>query len=225
MPIVFRTKEWLSLPQLVDAWGSELAKVGEEPNRSQKALEHVLLEDIINGRLDHGGPLHDGRKRGLYLEFGGRPHFVDGHEIQTLMGDPSFSSHRILIMKEAILDFAKRREIPPPSWWTDGTGVSTDADVTTKGAHSIAGSPTLTQTHSARLRGRKAKKLDQVKGAMREDIRRGQKTPDGLRDMLEKELAAGYGVSRETARKARDAVLSEISPEGPKRPQGGAGSK
>jgi hypothetical protein len=48
VPIVFRTKEWLSLPQLVDAWGSELAKVGEEPNRSQKALEHVLLEDIIN---------------------------------------------------------------------------------------------------------------------------------------------------------------------------------
>ena len=163
MPIVFRTKEWLSLPQLVDAWGSELAKVGEEPNRSQKALEHVLLEDIINGRLDHGGPLHDGRKRGLYLEFGGRPHFVDGYEIHTLMADPSFTLHRILIMKEAVLDFAKRREIPPPSWWTDRTSVSIDAGVTTNGTHSIAGSPTLTQTHSARLRGRKAKKLNQVK--------------------------------------------------------------
>ena len=225
MPIVFRTKEWLSLSQLVDAWGSELAKVGEEPNRSQKALEHVLLEDIINGRLDHRGPLHDGRKRGLYLEFGGRPHFVDGYEIHALMADPSFTLHRILIMKEAVLDFAKRREIRPPSWWTDRTSVSTDAGVTTNGTHSIAGSPALTQTHSARLRGRKAKKLNQVKAAMTADIRRGQKTADGLRDMLEKELAAGYGVSRETARKARDAVLSEISPEGPKRPQGGAGRK
>jgi len=225
VPIVFRTKEWLSLPQLVDAWGSELAKVGEEPNRSQKALEHVLLEDIINGRLDHGGPLHDGRKRGLYLEFGGRPHFVDGHEIQTLMGDPSFSSHRILIMKEAVLDFAQRREIPPPSWWTDRTSVSTDAGVTTNGAHSIAASPTAAPTYSARRLGRRPKKLDQVKEAMREHIRLGQKTADSLRDMLEKELAAGYGVSRETARKARDAVLSEISPEGPKRPQGGAGRK
>jgi hypothetical protein len=96
--IVFRTKEWLSLPQLVDAWEFELARVGEKPNR-QKALEHVLLEDIINGRLDHGGPLHDGRKRGLYLEFGVRPHFVDGREIHALMADPSFSLHRILIMK------------------------------------------------------------------------------------------------------------------------------
>jgi Bacterial regulatory proteins, gntR family len=210
VPIVFRTKEWLSLAQLVDAWGSELATVGEEPNRSQKALEHVLLEDIINGRLDHGGPLHDGRKRGLYLEFGGRPHFVDGYEICTVMADPSFTLHRILIMKEAVLDFAKRREIPPPSWWTDRTSVSTDAGVTTNGPHSIAASPIPTQKHSARLRGRKAKKLNQVKAAMSEDIRRGRKTPNDLREMLEKDLAASYGVSRETARKARDVVLSEM---------------
>jgi hypothetical protein len=135
--IVFRTKEWLSLPQLVDAWGLELAKVGEEPNRSQKALEHVLLEDIINGRLDQTGPLQDGRMLGLRLEFGGRAYFVEGHEIRTLMADPLFSLHRIVIMKEAVLGFAKRREIPPPSWWTDGTSVSTDAGVTTRGTHSI----------------------------------------------------------------------------------------
>jgi hypothetical protein len=141
------------------------------------------------------------------------------------MGDPSFSSHRILIMKEAVLDFAQRREIPPPSWWTDRTSVSTDAGVTTNGAHSIAASPTAAPTYSARRLGRRPKKLDQVKEAMREHIRLGQKTADSLRDMLEKELAAGYGVSRETARKARDAVLSEISPEGPKRPQGSAGCK
>ena len=219
MTIVFRTKGWLTLPQLVDAWGSELAKVGEEPNRSQKALEHVLLEDIINGRLDHTGPLQDGRKRGLHLEFGGRAYFVEGHEIRTLMAsDPWFSLHRIVIMKEAVLDFAKRREIPPPSWWTDGTSVSTDAGVTTTGTHSIAASPIPVPAHSARPRGRRSKKLDQVKEAMREAIRLGQKTPDGLRDMLEKDLAAGYGVSRDTARRARDAVLSEM-------PTGAAGRR
>jgi hypothetical protein len=210
VPIVFRTKEWLSLPQLVDAWGPELAKVGEEPNRSQTALEHVLLEDIINGRLDYTGQLEAGRKRGLHLEFGGRAHFVEGHEIRTLMADPSFSLHRILIMREAVLDFAARREIPPPSWWTDGNSISPDAGVTTKGAPSIPASPMQAPTHSARPRGRRPKKLDQAKEAMREDIQFGQKTPDGLRDMPEKELAAGYGVSRETARRARDAVLSEM---------------
>ena len=139
------------------------------------------------------------------------------------MADPSFSLHRILIMKEAILDFAKRRGIPPPSWWTDPTSVSTDARVTTKGAHSIAASPTAAPTHSARPLGRRPKKLDQVKEAMREDIRLGRKTPDGLRDMLEKELAAGYGVSRDTARKARDAVLSEMLIEAQARPPGRTG--
>ena len=84
MPIVFRTKEWLSLAQLVDAWGSELATAGEEPSRSQTALQHVLLEDIINGRLDHTGTLQDGRKPGLHLEFRGRAYFIEGHEIHTL---------------------------------------------------------------------------------------------------------------------------------------------
>jgi hypothetical protein len=157
----------------VDAWGSELAKVGEEPNRSQNALQHVLLEDIINGRLDHTGPLQDGRKLGLHLEFGGRAYFAEGHEIRTLMADPSFSLHRILIMKEAVLDFAKRREIPPPSWWTDGTSVSTDAGVTTRGTHSIAASPIPALTHSARPRGRRSKKLDQVKEAMSRQLIHG----------------------------------------------------
>jgi len=134
------------------------------------------------------------------------------------MADPSFSLHRILTMKEAVLDFAKRREIPSPSWWTDGTSVSPDAGVTTKGAHSIAASPIPAPTHSARPRGRRPKKLDQVKAAMREDIRHGQKTPDGLKNMLEKDLATGYAVSRDTARRARDAVLSEM-------PTGAAGRR
>jgi hypothetical protein len=33
-------------------------------------------------------------------------------------GSFSFVSSRILIMKEAVLDFARRHELPPPSWWT-----------------------------------------------------------------------------------------------------------
>jgi hypothetical protein len=90
--------------------------------------------------------------------------------------------------------------------------------VTMKGSPSIAASPIQAPTHSARLRGRKAKKLDQVKETMREDVRLGRETPDGLRNMLEKDLAAKYGVSRDTARKARDAVLSEL-------PTGAAGRR
>ena len=112
----------------------------------------------------------------------------------------------------AVLDFAKRRELPPPSWWTDDTDMPADAGVTVKEAHSVAASPTPARTQLARPRGRKPKKLARVKEAMMEDIRRGRQSPNGLKNMLEKDLVASYGVSRDTARKARDAVLSEMPP-------------
>jgi DNA-binding GntR family transcriptional regulator len=60
-----------------------------------------------------------------------------------------------------------------------------------------------------RPRGAKPKKLEQVKEAMRNDIRQGRRTVAELSNMREKVLAAEYGVSRDTARKARKA-LSEF---------------
>jgi hypothetical protein len=61
-----------------------------------------------------------------------------------------------------------------------------------------------------RPRGPKPTKLEQTKEKMRRDIHEGRETADTLKNMLEKNLASGYGVSRDTARKARKAVLSEI---------------
>ena len=46
---------------------------------------------------------------------------------------------------------------------------------------------------------------------MRNDIQQGQRTVAELESMLEKNLATNYGVSRDTARKARKAVLSEFA--------------
>jgi DNA-binding GntR family transcriptional regulator len=57
-----------------------------------------------------------------------------------------------------------------------------------------------------RPRGAKPKKLEQVKEAMRKDIRQGRHTLAQLSNMREKDLAAEYRVSRDTARKARKAV-------------------
>ena len=45
---------------------------------------------------------------------------------------------------------------------------------------------------------------------MRSDIKSGRRTVESLRDMLEKDLEKNYEVSRDTARKARTAVLSEF---------------
>jgi hypothetical protein len=224
MSILFRNQKCLTIFRLTRAWGSELAEGGGEPEQHVHDLTDILMQDIVNGHLDDSGPFWDDRRLGVGCireDYKVAP--IEGSRLREL-AKSELTLHYVVVTKEAVLDFASRHEIPPPSWWTELTSVSTDAGVTTNGAHSIAASP-ATPTRSARRRGPKAKKLNQVKAAMSEDIRRGLKTPDELREMLEKDLVAGYGVSRETARKARDAVLSEISPEGPKRPQGGAGSK
>jgi 7-cyano-7-deazaguanine synthase in queuosine biosynthesis len=61
-----------------------------------------------------------------------------------------------------------------------------------------------------RRRGKPPVKLEAAKKAMRSDLDSGRQTSEGLRAMLEKNLANAYSVSRDTARRARAAVLSEF---------------
>ena len=214
MSVLFRKERWLTVAQLTRAWGRELANPGEADQYIQD-LVHILLTDISNGRLDDSGPLREDQRSGLRLITPeNKAGIVKGHHVRDLLrtSQISWASDHIVVMKEAVLNFAKRRELPPPSWWTDDTDMPADAGVTVKDAHSVAASPTPARTHLARPRGRKPKKLARVKEAMMEDIRLGRQTPNGLKNMLEKDLVAGYGVSRDTARKARDAVLSEMLP-------------
>jgi hypothetical protein len=211
MSILFRRQGSLTIAQLTRAWGYELAAT-EDPNQVVEDFRHVLLIDIVNGRLDGSGPLRDGRRLGLrVITAENKAGFIEGHQLRGLL-DPHLISwilHHILVMKEAVLDFATRHELPVPSWWIDGTSSSTGASISSKGAHPIAACPTPTPVHVARLRGRRPKKLGQVIEAISEDIRQGRLTKDALTNTLEKNLAAKYGVSRDTARKARDAVLSQ----------------
>jgi hypothetical protein len=65
-------------------------------------------------------------------------------------------------------------------------------------------------TKPIRGRGRRLIKRERVMEAMRNDIQQGRVTQDQLRDMLEKNLSDRYKVSRDTARKARQVVLSII---------------
>jgi hypothetical protein len=60
-----------------------------------------------------------------------------------------------------------------------------------------------------RRRGARPLKFEQTKEAMRKDIQQGLFTAAYLENMREKDLEAKYRVSRDTARKARKAVLSE----------------
>jgi hypothetical protein len=63
----------------------------------------------------------------------------------------------------------------------------------------------------ARRRGARPQKFEQARDAMRNDIQHGRHTVADLENMLEKNLATNYGVSRDTARKARKAVLLELN--------------
>jgi hypothetical protein len=63
-------------------------------------------------------------------------------------------------------------------------------------------------TKSIRRRGRRPRARQRVMDEMRNDIQQGRITQDQLRDMLEKNMSDRYKVSRDTARKARQAVLS-----------------
>ena len=71
-------------------------------------------------------------------------------------------------------------------------------------------SPQQAAAGPARPRGRRPARLERTKAAMRSDIQQGRYTVSVLREMLETTLATTYGVSRDTARKARNAVLLEL---------------
>jgi hypothetical protein len=68
----------------------------------------------------------------------------------------------------------------------------------------------LKPTTVVRKRGPKPLKREATKREMRDDIAAGRSTEMQLRDMKEAALASTYRVNRDTARKARDAVLSEF---------------
>src|SRR5690348_17301404 len=119
MSKLFRTKEALTLAQLARAWGSGLVESGRDPKQCEHDLIHLLQEDIINGRLDDSGPLCNGARLGLRcIRPDNKAGFVEGRQLLQLLGPgKAWVLDYILIMKEAVLDFAKRHELVPPSWW------------------------------------------------------------------------------------------------------------
>jgi len=212
MSLLYRVQPWLTVAQLVPAWARELAEATPSACGSQidSDLRRYLYEDAVNGILDAAGPLRSGRRLGLAIIGPGddQAHYVEGRLLGCVLirqgktRSPFFSlPDRILITKEAVLYFARSRELPPPSWWAETANVSKErpGDTGAKGA-----------AKGRKKRGRKPIKLERVKEAMRRDIREGRQTASGLDGMLQKRLAVTYGVSRDTACNALAAVLLEF---------------
>jgi hypothetical protein len=120
MSKLFRTKDCLTIAQLTGAWSPELVEGGEDPKQCEQNLIHILLEDILTGRLDDSGPPRDdGQRLGLRLitpKY--EPGFIKGSQLlELIQTDRSRVLHSVVVMKGAVLDFAQRHELPSPSWW------------------------------------------------------------------------------------------------------------
>jgi hypothetical protein len=210
LSILFSQKTFLTVPQLTGAWATELGAPEYE-------LRHELLEDIVNGRFDASGPRYGGQQSGLRLITPpeGRVGFITGQEVRALIqpGLKPWPLDWIVVMKEAVLDFARRRGLPPPSWWAASVGITPGAapNVANASTAPVSGTaiPEPVPVISATPRGPRPRKLEQVIQEMREDIQQGRVSVTELQNMREKELADHHNVSRDTARKARKAVLSE----------------
>ena len=145
MSILYRSKRWITLAQLVPDWARELAQAESDAKRVENDLWHYLVEDIINGRLDRKRP-------GLaFIQSDNRAVAVKG---RLLIGKLNFSvrrySHRILVTKKAVLDFARRQRLPPPSWWLDNQhrlGLRRAGVITTK---QLAGGTRARMDHARR---------------------------------------------------------------------------
>jgi hypothetical protein len=128
MSKLFRTKDHLTLAQLARAWSAELVEAGEDPKQREQYLVHLLQEDIVNGRLDDSGPLHNDVRLGLRcIRPDGKAGLVEGRQLLEFFAPgQDWSLDYVIIMKEAVLDFAKRRELTTPSWWSQSATIPSD---------------------------------------------------------------------------------------------------
>ena len=86
MSILFRTKGWLTIAQLARAWTAEIQGAERDPQQFEQELVHLLLEDIVNKRLDDAGPLAEGRRLGLrIITPDHRAGFLDGDQARDLL--------------------------------------------------------------------------------------------------------------------------------------------
>jgi hypothetical protein len=67
LSVLYRTRAWLTLAQLLPTWARELAGADKNTDQFEHDLTNFLIEDIVNGRLDNAGPIREGRRLGLRL--------------------------------------------------------------------------------------------------------------------------------------------------------------
>jgi len=70
----------------------------------------------------------DGRRLGLRgVTPENKAAFIEGPQLLDLIRTKEpWLLHYVVVMKEAVLDFAQRHQLPSPSWWTDSSSTPTE---------------------------------------------------------------------------------------------------
>jgi hypothetical protein len=199
---LFRTKDSLTIAQLTAAWGPELVEGEEDPKQFERDLIHILLEDILNGHLDDSGPTRDdGQRLGLRLitpEY--KAGFIKGSQLlELIQTDRSWILHKVVIMKEAVLDFARRRQLRSPSWWADTLETppqATKAGGIVEGGTSLGGKQARIMRYLARRfpNGVPEPSL-QPRNLLRDEVLRGDPTLRRLDEATLKKAIDAYNAS------------------------------
>ena len=209
-----RVREWINFAEIAEWCSREDGSI--QPNEKKRAAALDALErDLLAGEFDENG-----RSRVLFLSPESTrarmtrawlkdaiEYNYDGHQ-----GRSAYTAH-CWIPRDLAQRWFERHRLSLPPWLTPSVlGSAQGAPASRPLASHIETPPEEISRPAAegRKRGPRPRKLERAKEAMREDIRQGRQTTSSLRAMLEKELETIYQVSRDTARKARDAVLSEF---------------
>jgi hypothetical protein len=211
-----RTQEWIKFGDIADWFARrDNAVVPNETARS--GAYNLLRNDLLAGDFEE-----DGKSQVRFLhpdhetEWISRRRMVD-RERETAVSLPDAMD--TIAPKDVIAQYLAHCWIPYRIFhrWLTKHGLSVPSRFDLEegfAAHSGAAKPNRlsiqTSRSNARRRGRKPEKIERTKEAMRRDISERKLTIDDLKAMLEKQLVEKYGVSRTTARDARNAVLSEI---------------
>jgi hypothetical protein len=210
-----RVREWINFAEIAEWCSKEDGSI--VPNEQKRAAAFdVLQTDLLAGEFEESG-----RSRVLFLlstvtkSKMTRASLKDAIEYDyDGQHGRSYAAH-CWIPRGLAEQWFERHRLPLPPWFARSARRFTPDTPATPQLPSHIADRKASPKESSRVsrerkRGRRPTKRARAMEAMRGDIRDGRQSASSLHAMLEKELAATYGVSRDTARKARSAVLSEF---------------
>jgi hypothetical protein len=200
-----RTREWINFAEIADWCARENGSI--KPDEERRSIAYAML----GASLRAGEFERSGRTRVLFLSPSTSMAKITRETFETIVAAnddeilvSAYLAH-CWVPRDICREWFGRQRLPWPLVFDPVSGEEV-ADQAPK----VPSAVSVPKTTIGRKRGRKPYVLKRVMLQMRDDIKHGRSTLAQLQDTLEKNLAANYGASRDTVRKARSAVVSEF---------------